>query len=204
MYYRPLSPLDLPLITKNLLVINILLFVFSSYVIRTINLHQYLDLYYVTMPGFKPHQVITHMFMHANFRHLLFNMIGLYMFGPMLEEIWGSKRFINFYLVCGLVAAIFQMAFCYLTNQPSIILGASGAIAGLMGATGTLFPNKEIYLYFFPIKLKYFVPLFFAASWYMGYHSLGGPVAHFAHAGGLVAGIIYVLIRNKTNRNTFY
>ncbi|MES2130720.1 MAG: rhomboid family intramembrane serine protease [Bacteroidota bacterium] len=203
--YRPLSPFELPLITKNLLLINVLLFVFTTYIIKPINLHHYLDLYYFTLPGFKPHQFITHMFMHADLRHLFFNMLGLYMFGSLLESVWGSKRFINFYLLCGIFAALSQLLFCYVSGQPAILLGASGAVSGLLGATGVLFPNREVYLYFFPVKVKYLVPFFFAVSWYSGYQSLTGDnTAHFAHVGGLVAGIIIVLIWNKTNRNTLY
>jgi len=204
--YRPLGPFDLPLVTKNLLLINVLLFVFTNYVIRSINLNHYLDLYYFTSSGFKPHQFITHMFMHANLRHLLFNMLGLYMFGPLLESLWGSKRFINFYLLCGMFGALAQLLFIYLKGEPSVLLGASGAISGLLGATGLLFPNREVNIYFlFPIQLKYLVPVFFAISWYSGYNAMNGDnVAHFAHIGGLVAGIIIVLIWNKTKRDTFY
>lgn len=203
--YRPLSPFELPLVTKNILLINVLLFVFTTYIIKPINLNHYLDLYYFTLPGFKPHQFITHMFMHADLRHLFFNMLGLYMFGSLLESVWGSKRFINFYLLCGIVAALSQFLFCYVSGQPAVLLGASGAVSGLLGATGVLFPNREVYLYFFPVKVKYLVPFFFAVSWYSGYQSLASDnTAHFAHVGGLVAGIIIVLLWNKTNRNTLY
>jgi membrane associated rhomboid family serine protease len=204
--YRPLSFGEIPFVTKNLIIINVLLFVFTNYVIRTVDFNAYLDLHTINTGGFKPHQFVTHMFMHASISHLAFNMFGLYLFGSKLESLWKSKRYINFYLVCGLAAAAVQFAVYYYTNQPAVMLGASGAIAGLMGATGYLFPNSDISLFMFPpIKYKYFVPLYFVASWYRGYMAAPGDnTAHFAHIGGLVAGIIIVFIRNKTNKQDFY
>lgn len=205
--YRPLNPNELPLVTKNIIIINVLLYIFSHFIISNIDIGKYLNLYYFSLPSFKPHQLITHMFMHANIGHILFNMIGLYIFGANLENLWGPKRFLNFYLVCGLAAAFAQIIFCYVSNTPSIMLGASGAIAGLMGASWVLFPNTEISFAFFPIpfKLKYFVPLYIFISWYSGYNAYyGDNTAHFAHIGGLLTGAIIVLIWNKTNRNSFY
>lgn len=205
-HYRPPSPFSLPVVTKNILIINVLLFIFSNYFIKNIDLNQYLNLYSFGLPNFKPHQMITHMFMHADFSHLIFNMFGLYIFGAKLESVWGPKRFINFYLLCGIFAALSQLLFCYLTDRPAIMLGASGAIAGLLGASGVLFPNTEIYFQMFiPIKIKYLVLLFFATNWYNGYLlSNNDNVAHFAHLGGLLTGIIIVLIWNRTNRSSLY
>jgi membrane associated rhomboid family serine protease len=201
--YRPLGAGDIPFITKNLIIINVLIFVFSNFIITSNDLNTYLDLYPFSSDNFKPHQFITHMFMHASISHLVFNMFGLYLFGSNLENLWGAKRYINFYLLCGLIASFGQIAFSYYTHQGAILLGASGAIAGLLGATGFLFPNSEISLFMFPpIKYKYFVPLYVAVSWYKGYHQFDN-TAHFAHIGGLISGIIIVIIWNKTNKN-FY
>ena len=97
--YRPLGFGDIPFVTKNLIIVNILVFVFSNFVIKTIDLNSYLNLYPFSSNNFKPHQFITHMFMHADFSHLIFNTFGLYLFGPKLESLWGPKRFINFYLI---------------------------------------------------------------------------------------------------------
>jgi membrane associated rhomboid family serine protease len=201
--HRPLGIGEIPFITKNLIIINVLLFVFTTYIIHAVDLRPYLSLYTYNTGNFKPHQLITHMFMHSGWSHLLFNMFGLYMFGSHLENYWGPKRYINFYLLCGLIASFCQLAFLYSHNTPAVLVGASGAVAGLLGATGYLFPNSEVGLFMFPpIKYRYFVPIYFAVSWYKGYMQ-EDHTAHFAHVGGLVAGIIIVLIWNKTNKN-FY
>ncbi len=202
---RFLSFNSIPFITKNLILINILLFIFGEFFITGVNIHKYLDLYYYTLPEFKPHQFITHQFMHGDFRHILFNMFGLYFFGSQLENVWGRKRYINFYLICGIAAGLTNFIISYINNEPSISLGASGAVYGLMGAYCFLFPNTEIMIYFIPIKAKYLVPLMLAISIYSGTHvKLGDNTGHFAHVGGLVVGIAIVWFWNRKNRDTFY
>ena len=180
---------------------------------------------------FKPHQVITHLFLHGSFSHILFNMFGLWMFGQTLENRWGSKRFLIFYLVSGLGAALLHLMVLYfelqpvweafqsfpaeeqaqLLNNPLFKLnvptvGASGAVFGCLAAFGYLFPNTMIYVYFMiPLKAKWFVLIYAGLELWMGVrNSAGDNVAHFAHLGGALAGIILVLIWNKTDRRRFY
>lgn len=217
-YYRQNSFFSLPLVTKNLIIINVMVFVLARYIIPDkIMFDKYLDLFYFTNPYFKPHQLITHMFMHADLFHLLFNMLGLYMFGATLENLWGAKRFINFYLVCGLGAALIQMGFDYLLNSQSMLLGASGAIYGLLGAYAVLFPNTYLMIYFaIPVKVKYVAMIIVAGTLFYGYTRLrtagmyqgdamteGQNIAHFAHLGGLLVGIVIVWLWRK-NGKSFY
>jgi membrane associated rhomboid family serine protease len=186
-------------------------------------------LHYFKSPLFKPHQIITHMFLHGGFTHILFNMIALYFFGGILENYWGAKRFLNFYLICGIGAAIVQMLMIpweitrsvqgmadipteYLNeaiqqgvNQYSMI-GASGAIMGIMAAFAYLFPNTEIYIYYaIPIKAKYLIPIYVLFDLFGGFsRQAGDNVGHFAHLGGALVGILIVMFMNRTNRRNFY
>ena len=151
---------------------------------------------------FKPYQLVTHMFAHGGFFHLFFNMFVLWMFGTLLERAWGSKKFLIFYLACGLAAGVTHLV---LENVPAV--GASGAIMGLFAAFAYLFPNTELIIFPIPvpIKAKYAVAIMAAFDLFGGvYPAAGGNIAHFAHLGGLVMGFIIVLIWNKTNKKTFY
>jgi rhomboid-like protein len=129
------------------------------------------------------------------------------MFGRILENLWGSKRFLNFYLVCGLGAAAAHLLVEYLTGNQSMAVGASGAIMGVAVAFAYLFPNTPLYLMFIPIaiKAKWAMIGFIAYDLFSGIANFGGDnVAHFAHLGGAITGFIIVLIWNKTNRRKFY
>lgn len=151
---------------------------------------------------FKPYQIVTFMFAHGGIFHLLFNMFALWMFGTMLERVWGPKRFLIFYLACGLASGVAQLI---LEHNPAV--GASGAIMGLFAAFAYLFPNTELIIFPIPVpvKAKYAVALLAAFDLFGGvYPAAGGNIAHFAHLGGLVMGFILVLIWNKTNKQTFY
>lgn len=159
-------------------------------------------------PHFEPYQIATHMFMHADLGHLFFNMISLYFFGPMVEMVWGHKRFLIYYIVCGLGAYALHMSVQYwdLTQQgidpltANIpMLGASGAIFGVMTAFAYLFPNQVISLMFPPISLKakYFVPIMAGLELFYGVRNYAGGVAHFAHLGGALAGFIMIMIWYK-------
>jgi membrane associated rhomboid family serine protease len=141
------------------------------------------------------------MFAHGGFFHLLFNMFVLWMFGTMLERIWGPKRFFIFYFACGLAAGF---AHLLLQNAPAV--GASGAIMGLLAAFAYLFPNTQLIMFPIPvpIKAKYAIALLAAYDIFGGVSSSGDNIAHFAHLGGLVMGFILVLTWNKTNKKTFY
>ena len=151
---------------------------------------------------FRPYQLVTHMFAHGGFLHILLNMYALWIFGTVLEKVWGPKRFLIFYLACGLAAGVAQML---LSDAPAV--GASGAIMGLLAAFAFLFPNTQFYIIPipFPIKAKYIVAIYAAYDIFGGVHpGSADNIAHFAHLGGLVMGFILVIIWNKTNKKTFY
>ena len=217
-------------IVFNLIVINVLAYLCQLF-IKPFDVTTWGALHYYTSPDFKLHQIVTNMFMHdpENYAHILFNMFGLYVFGSMLERFWGSKKFLIFYLVCGIGASIIIMfsipftasqafgsmeglglscdQFIELYKQQYTALGASGAIMGLMAAFAYLFPNTELYVMFIPIpvKAKYVIPVFILIDLFGGfYHIKGDNIGHFAHIGGALIGFVLVLIWNKTNKKTFY
>jgi len=171
---------------------------------KTSELTGYIALYSYQSELFRPYQLVTHMFAHAGFMHILFNMYALWMFGSVLERVWGAKKFLIFYLVCGLAAGVAQM-FAMDINGSAI--GASGAIMGLLAAFAYLFPDTKFYIlpFPFPIKAKYMVAIFAAIDLFGGLHpGAADNIAHFAHLGGLVMGFILVIIWGKTNKKTFY
>lgn len=201
--FKPSQFQQIPVVVKNILIINVVLFVVNYILHSTVDLDRYLDLWPIGGSYFKPHQFITYMFMHANIGHLFLNMLGVYMFGSILENIWGAKRFLNFYLLCGLGAAATQIAISFVTQQPSVLLGASGSLFGLLVAFAMMFPNTQLNLYFvLPVKAKYLVIGYAVYELYNGFFSHDN-VAHFAHLGGLLAGIIILLIWKK-NKTFFY
>jgi membrane associated rhomboid family serine protease len=151
---------------------------------------------------FKIWQLITHMFMHAGFEHLIFNMIGLWVFGRFLENFWGPKRFLEFYLICGIAAGAAHLA---IEDAPAI--GASGAVMGILVGFAYLFPNTSMMLLFFPvpIKAKYLALAMVAVDLFGGLSPQPGDrVGHWAHLGGAAAGFLLVLFWNKRNRKNFY
>ena len=163
-----------------------------------------LAMFFPTSEYFKPFQIVTHMFMHGNVGHLFFNMFGLFMFGPPLESVWGAKRFLGFYLITGfgalglhLLATYVEMSMMggspYLINVP--MLGASGAIFGLLAGFGMIFPNATIMLLFppIPMKAKYFVLIYAVIELFLGVSNFNAGVAHFAHVGGAIFGVLLVL-----------
>lgn len=226
-------PNRFPPVVKNLLIVNALVFVAqvvfgknNPYVIE--NLFALHDVHSVF---FQPYQLITHMFMHGSFEHILFNMFALWMFGSLLENYWGGKRFLKFYIICGLGAAVLHLIVLYFEMGPVMevfkqlppseqaelvrspmfkvnvaTLGASGAVFGCLAAFGYLFPNTMIYIYFMiPMKAKWFVLIYAGLELWLGFrNSAGDTVAHFAHLGGAITGFLLVLYWNKTNRKTLY
>ncbi|MDM4765443.1 rhomboid family intramembrane serine protease [Pelomonas sp. SE-A7] len=145
---------------------------------------------------FYPWQLISYAFLHGNFSHLLLNMLGLWMFGGELEQVYGRKRYVGLLVASTLSAALVQML--YSLVEPTQTVGASGALFGLMLAYGMLFPNRTIMPLIppIPMKAKYFVAMFGILELLMGTHILEfGPtnVAHFAHLGGMLGA--YLLIR---------
>lgn len=201
--FKPRQFQQLPMVVKNILIINIVLFVGKFLLSDKIDLDRYLDLFPIGDRYFKPHQFITYMFMHADISHIFLNMLAVYMFGSILESMWGPKRFLNFYLLCGLGAAALQLAISAFHNEYTVLLGASGAVFGLLVAFAMMFPNTELQLYFIiPVKAKYLVTAYAAFELYNGFFT-NDNVAHFAHLGGLVMGII-IMLAWKRNKNFFF
>jgi membrane associated rhomboid family serine protease len=186
----------------NLLIINGLVFLAQNFFdSETFSLTGFLALYPIKSGLFEPWQLITHMFTHGGWAHILFNMFALWSFGSWIERIWGPKKFLFFYFVCGLVAAAAQLLF---SDSPAI--GASGAIMGLLGAFAYLFPNQQLFMFPipFPVKAKYAIAVIAAIDIFGGVYPTGDDIAHFAHLGGLIAGFALVIYWNKTNKKTFY
>ena len=144
-------------------------------------------------------QPVTYMFLHGGLGHLVFNMLALWMFGTELERTWGTRFFVRYYMVTGVGAALVTVAWSlsplpYATEMyQSVVVGASGAIYGLLLAYGLYFPSRTIYLYLlFPIQARYFVVLVGAIAFFSSIGSSGGGVAHVAHLGGLLVGYLYL------------
>jgi len=200
----------IPEVTRNIIAINVLLFVATIY--SGDIMYEYLALFNYKSNYFHGWQMITHMFMHGSFSHLLFNMFGLYMFGSRLEQMWGAKRFINFYLITGLGAALLHTLVqdyeitqgLISVNQPTV--GASGALFGILVAFAMYWPNTQLFLMFIPvpIKAKWAVIGYAAFELFAGISGFQAGVAHFAHLGGALFGFILVQYWNKNNRNSFY
>ena len=201
--FRPRQFQQIPVVVKNILIINVILFVAQKIMAASgINLPQYLALAPIGTVYFQPYQFITYMFMHGSLSHIFFNMLGVYMFGSILENIWGAKRFLNFYLLCGLGAAALQVGIYYANGEFAYLLGASGALFGLLVAFAMMFPNTYLNIYFLiPIKAKYLVTAYGLFELFSGLMNRSGDnVSHFGHLGGLIVGVIIMLIwkRNKT------
>lgn len=198
--YRP-SQRTTPVVL-NLIIINALVFVAQMVFDPTWDLTNRMALYSYDSGAFEPYQLVTHMFAHGGFAHILFNMYALWLFGSVLEKIWGAKKFLIFYLVCGLAAGLTQMFFV----SGGAAIGASGAIMGLLAAFAYTFPNTQFYIMFipFPIKAKYMAAIYAAIDLFSGFSGSADHVAHFAHLGGLAMGFILVIIWNKTDKKTFY
>jgi membrane associated rhomboid family serine protease len=137
----------------------------------------------------RPWTLLTYMFVHGSFGHLFFNMLALFFFGSPLEDRWGSRNFIKFYLICGLGGAALAFPFAY----HGMVLGASGAVYGIMLAFALNWPDQPIYVFgIFPLKAKYLIGIMFAFSLLSTVSPTGDGVAHFAHLGGIIAGWIYL------------
>ncbi len=223
---------NLPTVTKNLLIINIICFIGSMIFKQATT---FFGVFYPDSPFFKIWQVITYMFMHGSFAHIFFNMFALVMFGGVIERILGPKKYLNYYLISGLGALVLQygiqaievyniagtvrasqfLNFNFATGMVSTnlpiskdqldtllsiygtpLVGASGAIYGLLLAYGYLFPNAEIMLIFLPIpiKAKYFIPILIVIEIFLGFSNSGGSIAHLAHVGGALFGFILLKI----------
>lgn len=206
---------NLPTITKNLLLINIVFF-FADIALKRygVDLTNVLGLHYITADGFRFWQPLTYMFMHAGWKHLFFNMFAVLMFAPALESRWGEKRFLIYYLVTGLGAAVVQESVWALqlhdwmssgnamiatramawANQ-TITIGASGAVFGILLAFGWLFPDVRMFLLFLPIPIRArtLVIVYALIELFAGLAPISGDnVAHFAHLGGMIFGLLLI------------
>ena len=212
---------SMPPVVKNLLLINVIMYVITM--ITGNFMYENFALFYFKSPFFKPFQLVTHMFMHGGFTHIFFNMYTLFIFGGVLERVWGSQKFLLYYFVTGIGAALLHLGVMYLQLQGYIAdmnagdfmaraniqallstptVGASGAIYGLLLAYGMLFPNNVMQLIFPPValKAKWFVLIFGALELLLGLSGRGGNVAHFAHLGGMIFGFFLILYWKKNNR----
>jgi membrane associated rhomboid family serine protease len=141
--------------------------------------------------GFWPWQIGTYAFLHGNFSHLFFNMLGLWMFGGELEQVWGQKRFVQFYAASVVAAALTQLLVNFLLGSAAPTIGASGGLFGLLLAFAMIFPNRIILLFFvIPMKAKYLVALYGLLELYQGVYVMNSGVAHFAHLGGMLGGLL--------------
>jgi membrane associated rhomboid family serine protease len=277
--FRPRGFSILPTVVKNLLIINGLVFIAQFVAEKTfhISLEDLLGLHYPGSMAFRPWQFITYMFLHANLGHIFFNMFALWMFGYALENIWGPKRFLIYYLITGIGAALVHYVVIYFQINPTVVrldaliadptapaiydfisnytlqinqysgdiyiqsqkfqealealaynpdnrqalliarnflvdyreyflnlpnvIGASGAVYGILLAFGMIFPNTLIYIYFFfPLKAKYFVIIYGLIELFYGFSGAESNVAHFAHLGGMVFGFFLILYWKKKGR----
>lgn len=215
--FRPQGFSILPPVVKNLLIINVVFYLatWAAQVAWRIDLSDYLGLHYIGASDFRPYQFVTYMFMHGGFAHLFFNMFALWMFGNSIENVWGPKRFLIFYFVCGIGAGLTQELVQYIqladihmyqnVNIGSRIIpvedylnmlttvGASGAVYGILLAFGMMWPDSRIYIYFaIPIKAKWFVIIYGLIELFSGFSSVDN-VAHFAHVGGMLFGLGLIL-----------
>ena len=239
---------NMPPITKNLLIINVL--VFLATIVADgygIDLDRLLGLHFLASGEFRLHQLITYMFMHGGFSHVFFNMFAVWMFGRTLEMVWGPKRFLTFYLVCGIGAGLVQELVTgveFLTLKSGVspevlaqiaaeggsvlarsmnyvdpamgslnlllntpVVGASGAVYGILLGFGMLFPDERLFVFPLPmpIKAKYFVGGYAVIELMSGMaNNPGDHVAHFAHLGGMLFAFLLITYWRKKNRYNGY
>ena len=198
-----------PPVVKNLLIVNCLVYLAVT-LIDGVNhfCAEYLQLWWSDLygaPEFHSYQLITYMFLHAGLGHLFGNMFALWMFGRTLEYEIGSKRFLIYYLVCGVGAALIQMGVASIFNENLTLLGASGAVMGLLLAFGLMHPNNVIYVMPlpFPIKAKWFVIGYAVLELLLGSSGLSTGIAHFAHIGGMLWGLVLLLVWKKQGKIYF-
>lgn len=277
---NPFQQRVLPEVVKNLLIINGILFLATLFLAKQgYDLSDILGLHYFQAPKFRTYQLVSYMFMHGGWEHIIFNMFALWMFGSVMENEWGPKRFLIYYFVCGIGAGLIQNLVIFYEIHPAIamindymanpgfqqlqdltnsealrsfsssqlpehfnsflekfnslyqtdqqaaiklsvdymgelrsdifnapnVLGASGAIFGLLLAYGMTFPNNLIYIYFLiPLRAKYFVLIYGIIELYSGIRpNPGDNVAHFAHLGGLLFGFALIMYWRNQNKNRF-
>jgi len=199
-------PSSMPPVTRTLLVLNVAIFalqyVMGPFLLRWFALWPPASAQFPGAPGFEVWQLLTYGFLHGGLTHLFFNMFALYMFGGEIERLFGARRFVTYYLVCVVGAAVAQLVvISNLDSRPVPTVGASGGVFGLLLAFGMAFPQRRIMLLFPPIPMPawLFVTLYGLLELYLGVTGSGQGVAHFAHLGGMVAGFV-LLLRWRGNR----
>ena len=217
----------LPPITKNLLIINVLCWMGTMAMAKYgIDLHKLFGLHFFLSPSFRIWQLVTYMFLHEGFSHIFLNMFAVWMFGRIMEIQWGSKRFLLFYLLCGIGAGLTQELFQYVQYEitlanlefditPEVIhdlrsymnafltVGASGAVYGILLGYGMTFPENQLFIIPipFPIKAKWLVTGYVLLELVLGLrNSAADNVAHFAHLGGMLAGFLILLYWKHKDR----
>ena len=212
---------NIPTVTRYLLVANLIVFLLTGLMQRSgVDLNTICGLHYYAAQSFHWWQPFTYMFLHANFSHIFFNMFAVWMFGPMIEQAWGERRFLVYYLICGLGAAFIQeVVWALMLNNMSTsysaaslaqyafymnTIGASGAVFGILLAFGWLFPDVPMFIIFIPIPIRarVFVMIYALIELFAGMGSVAGltadNVAHFAHLGGMLFGWLLILFWKKT------
>jgi membrane associated rhomboid family serine protease len=197
-YYRknPFSNLLGSSVTTTIVIINVLVFIMQLLLIRT-PFRVIFALYprLVIFRGFI-WQLVTYMFLHGDIWHLFFNMLIIWMFGSTLEQVWGQKRFLQYYFLCGIGGAVFSFIFSF--NY--MVIGASGAGFGILLAYGVLFPHNQIYIWgILPVRARTLVIALGVIELLRGL-SGGTGIAHFAHLGGMAAGLIYLKTDHRSGR----
>ncbi len=193
-------------VVRHLLIINVLMYFGTSFLSPEIALR--LAVYFPTSRFFEPYQIVTHMFMHGGVSHLFFNMFALYMFGSPLEVYWGPKRFLFYYFFAGFGALFLHVLVQYFEMKSGAIppgvadipmVGASGAVFGLLAGYGLSFPNNVIQMLFPPVAMKanFFVLLYAGLELFFGLQNVMPGIAHFAHVGGALFGFILVMYWRK-------
>lgn len=204
---------------KIILIINIVFYVLTYWITPVVALGGHNDwfmnfnaLHPIGYKGFAIYQFLTYMFMHGGWWHLFFNMWSLMIFGCAVEQMLGTKRFWTYYLLCGVGSALVNQVISLLgIIGPAQLVGASGAIYGVMAAAAFFFPNNKLFIIPipFPIKLKYLVGFYTLVEMYMGITSVDG-VAHFAHLGGILVGVLLLMLwrhqeqKKAQNRNNYW
>jgi len=201
-----------PPVIKILLVSNIAIYLIFNLILAGIQIEgvpvdNFIIKYFALIPidlGFYPWQLITYMFLHGGFFHLLLNMFALWMFGVELENMWGQKRFMNYYLLCGIGAGLCNLLIAPLFTSVGPTVGASGAIYGILVAFGYLFPDRKIFIYgIIPVKAKYLVIFYMLLEVFAVAGGTDSQIAHMAHLGGGVVGLIYMMIVFKKSGGFF-
>lgn len=197
---------ETPPVVKNLIIINILFFAAQELLPNGLGeqLTNMLGLHYIGSPLFNPYQIVTHLFLHGSIEHLFSNMFALWMFGRILEYDLGSKRFLIYYMVTGIGAALLHSGVVALENHGNvpfdvITVGASGAVFGILLGFGMLHPNDRIMLLIppIPMKAKYFVIMYGVLELTLGFTGVASNIAHFAHVGGMLFGFPLLMYWKK-------